>query len=135
MSNVSVEIGGQSVSSGASSEVTFAYSGSDSVHITKSGYHDAYLPASVLGNYSSIMLYPDTYSAPFVQAAYGSRDGGATYCDPLNSGMSFHAGSLTENTGFYIDVNWGNHGAGKIFLSQTLTPEDAVELRQGLNDA
>ena len=135
LSDVSVEIGGQSLSSGASSEVTFAYSGSDSVHITKSGYHDAYLPASVLGNYSSIMLYPDTYSAPFVQAAYGSRDGGATYCDLLNSGMSFHAGSLTEKTGFYIDVNWGDHGAGKIYLSQTLTPEDGVELRQGLNDA
>ena len=135
LSDVSVEIGGQSLSSGASSEVTFAYSGSDSVHITKSGYHDAYLPASVLGNYSSIMLYPDTYSAPFVQAAYGSRDGGTTYCDLLNSGMSFHAGSLTEKTGFYIDVNWGDHGAGKIYLSQTLTPEDGVELRQGLNDA
>lgn len=135
LSNVSVEIGGQSFTSGASSEVMFAYSGSDSVHITKSGYHDAYLPASVLGNYSSIMLYPDTYSAPFVQAAYGSRDGGTTYCDLLNSGMSFHAGSLTEKTGFYIDVNWGDHGAGKIYLSQTLTPEDGVELRQGLNDA
>lgn len=135
LSNVSVEIGGQSLSSGASSEVTFAYSGSDSVHITKSGYHDAYLPASVLGNYSNIMLYPVTYSAPFVQAAYGSRDGGTTYCDLLNSGMSFYAGSLTEKTGFYIDVNWGDHGAGKIYLSQTLTPEDGVELRQGLNDA
>lgn len=104
--------------------------------VSKEGYYSFKLPFYILNTYNSISLHSNTNnSSPFVQAAYGSQDGGASYCDLLHSGMNFYAGSLTEKTSFYIDVNWGKHGAGKIYLSQTYAPGDGFELHQGLNDA
>ena len=139
LTDVSVEFGGQALSSGNLSELTFAYSGSDMdqmLIVSKEGYYSFKLPFYILNAYNSISLHSNTNnSSPFVQAAYGSQDGGASYCDLLHSGMNFCAGSLTEKTSFYIDVNWGNHGTGEIYLSQTHAPGDGVELRQGLNDA
>lgn len=115
-----------------------AYAGTDlaeMVTISKPGYHSVTLPLYVLGNQNKISLYPDTHSSPYAAAVYGTQDGGKSYWDLINSGMKFYAGSLTEKTGFYISVNWGNQSAGKIYLSQTMYPEDGIELREGLNDA
>lgn len=136
--SVSLELDDQKLSSNSSSELSFAYSGVDMeqiITISKEGYHSLRLPLYILDAYNNILLYPDTYSAPFVQAAYGSQDSGKSYCDLLNSGMNFYAGSLTEKTSFYIDVNWGAKSEGRIYLSQTLNPKDGIELSQGLNDA
>ena len=138
LTGVTLALAGQSVSSEGTSELSVAYSGTDlaeMVTISKPGYHSVTLPLYVLGNQNKISLYPDTHSSPYAAAVYGTQDGGKSYRDLINSGMKFYAGSLTEKTGFYISVNWGNQSAGKIYLSQTMYPEDGIELREGLNDA
>ena len=120
-----------------SPSLMFSYGGDtlEAVTIFKPGYHSINLPGYVLSTYNEVSLHPDSYDLPFAQAVYGSQDGGTSYNDLLNSGMSFSAGSLDEQTAFYIDVNWGNRSPGKIYLSQTLNPADGFEVTEGLNDA
>lgn len=135
---VSLEFGGQTISSDSESELAVAFAGTDPeqvVTIGKPGYYSAHIPLFVLGAYNYIGLYPETYKKPFAQAVYASQNDGKTYHDLLSTGMSFYAGSLDELTSFYIDINWGNQGNGRIYLSQTLNPEDGIELDDGLNDA
>ena len=133
-----VTAGGESMSSGDASELSFAYSAEDdtqTIAVSKPNYHSVSLPLYVLGSYNNIALYPESYTQPFTQAVYGSQNGGRSYNDLLSGGMSFSAGSLDEQTAFYIDVNWGNRSSGKIYLSQTLNPADGFALKEGLNDA
>ena len=120
-----------------SPSLMFSYGGDtlEAVTIFKPGYHSINLPGYVLSTYNEVSLHPDSYDLPFAQAVYGSQDGGTSYNYLLNSGMSFSAGSLDEQTAFYIDVNWGNRSSGKIYLSQTLNPADGFALKEGLNDA
>ena len=134
---VSLEFGGQTISSGSTSELTVAFAGTDPEQIVsfgKTGYHSAHIPLYVLGVYNHIDLYPETYKEPFVQAVYASQNGGQTYYDLLGTGMVFHAGSLTQQTSFYLDVNWCGEREGKLYLSQTLDPKDGFEVHEGLND-
>ena len=120
-----------------SPSLMFSYGGDtlETVTIFKSGYHSINLPGYVLSTYNEVSLHPDSYDLPFAQAVYGSQNGGTSYNDLLSGGMSFSAGSLDEQTAFYIDVNWGNRSPGKIYLSQTLNPADGFALKEGLNDA
>ena len=138
LTGILVTAGGESVSSGDASELSFAYSTEDNtqtIAVSKPNYHSVSLPLYVLGSYNNIALYPESHTQPFAQAVYGSQNGGTSYNDLLSGGMSFSAGSLDEQTAFYIDVNWGNRSPGKIYLSQTLNPADGFEVTEGLNDA
>lgn len=135
LTGVTVTMNGQSFQSGTASSLEFACSGEGATVISKPGYHNVTLPGYLLCAYNEVTLYATGNSTPFVQTAYGSQNGGRSYCNLLSGGMTFYAGSLTEKTAFYIDVNWGSSGGGKVYLSQTLTPGDGVELSEGYNDA
>jgi len=140
LSQVAVGANGSSISSGDKSTLNVAADlGSDTnVSFSRTDMFPLSLPSAVLSTHNVIAFYPQygasAYKKPFIQAAYGRHSDGTEYCDLLNGGMQFYAGSLTEKTSLYLNVNWNGYETGKIYLSQTLEPTDGIEVQTGLSD-
>lgn len=132
--DVTVTVSGQTFQSGSSSSLAFSYDGKEPIVISKKNYYDVSLPGYVQGGFNQVVLHAASENLPFVQAAYGSQNGGKSYSDLIKGRMSFYAGSLTEKTAFYFDVNWAGHREGNLYLSQTTDPEDGFAVQEGLND-
>lgn len=97
--------------------------------------HPASLPVEVLGAFNTARLCPAAATEPFVQAVYARHSGTEGYTDLLHGALDFHAGSLTEQTSLYLQVNWNGRSGGRLYLSQTLDPADGMEVEEGLSDA
>ena len=134
VTDVTVTVSGQTFQSGSSSSLAFSYDGKEPIVISKKNYYDVSLPGYVQGGFNQVVLHAASENLPFVQAAYGSQNGGKSYSDLIKGRMSFYAGSLTEKTAFYFDVNWAGHREGNLYLSQTTDPEDGFAVQEGLND-
>ena len=110
----------------------------EQISFTQSKMFDVSLPVEVLSTFNTIQFYPasGTYAVtkPFVQAVYARHDDG-DYTDLLHSQLKFYAGSLTEETALYVQMNWNGHTPGKLYLSQTLDPADGVAVEEGFSDA
>lgn len=137
LTNVSIDLGnGNSmVCTGPSVEINMIDTASDQVlTFSKDGYHAVEVPLYVLSAFNRITLYPTSYDKPFVKAAYASQDGGETYHNLMHSGMNFNAGSLTEETVFYIDADWYDAETGDIYLTQVYDVNEDLRLTEGQNE-
>ena len=98
---------------------------------------DVSLPLEVLSTFNTIEFYPKTgtypTTKPFVQAVYARHSSEDDYADLLHGSLKFYAGSLTEQTDLYVQVNW-NGQSGKLYLSQTLDPADGWEIQEGFTE-
>lgn len=107
------------------------------VSFTQPEMFDVSLPLEVLSTFNTIEFYPRTgaypTTKPFVQAVYARHSPEDDYADLLHNSLKFYAGSLTEQTDLYVQVNW-NGQSGKLYLSQTLDPADGWEIQEGFTE-
>lgn len=98
------------------------YSGS--IVISKSGFHTYTMPEQLAGQYNTVLMTPDSVTAPFAQTLLSDHSSNAyrSYRNLLFGDsesiyeLSVDAEAQTQR--LYASVNWNGHGAGTVWLEQ-----------------
>jgi len=135
LTGVTVTIDGASISSGSESTVNFAAvaGASSTITISCTGYYEATLPLSVFDYFNDFVLYPLSWSEPFVQAAFIKKSNQSRSLDMLFENTILHKGNFQENTAIYLDINWAGKPEGTVYAAQTLDPADGLQIYEGYN--
>ncbi len=137
LDQVTLAVGNESQSSGEASELSLGLvlQDEDTLTFSKPGYHTAALPAGLLDSFNTITLTPTTVTTPFVQSIYARHGEKDDWRNILLDPITFQGGSLSEQTQFYLDVNWNGGQSGGIYLSPTLNTGDGWPIQTGFCDA
>jgi len=132
---VTCSFGSYSLSSGDASTMDCVIAAEEDTEITftRQGCHPVTLPLELLEGITVIRFYPDTWTEPFVEAAFARDENGLLY-DVVYDGITLFAEEKPELT-FYVRVNWLNHTPEVIQFSSSVTATGVIrELQEGWND-
>lgn len=110
------------------------------VTISKSGYHTCTLPETLTGSFNTVLMMPQSVTAPFAQALLSnhSSKGYRAYRNLLfgdtETVYELSADHEAAEQTLYPIINWNGHGAGSVWLEQngkklTLTSDTANLVR------
>ena len=94
------------------------------VTISKSGYHTCTLPETLTGSYNTVLMMPQSVTAPFAQALLSdhSSKGYRTYRNLLfgdtETVYELSVDHEAAEQTLYPIINWNGHGAGSVWLEQ-----------------
>lgn len=94
------------------------------VTISKSGYHTCTLPETLTGSYNTVLMMPQSVTAPFAQALLSdhSSKGYRAYRNLLfgdtETIYELSADHEAAEQTLYPIINWNGHGAGSVWLEQ-----------------
>ena len=110
------------------------------VTISKSGYHTCALPETLTGSFNTVLMMPQSVTAPFAQALLSdhSSKGYRAYRNLLfGDTETVYELSIDHEAAeqtLYPIINWNGHGTGSVWLEQngkklTLTSDTANPVR------
>ena len=110
------------------------------VTISKSGYHTCALPETLTGSFNTVLMMPQSVTAPFAQALLSdhSSKGYRAYRNLLfgdtETVYELSVDHEAAEQTLYPIINWNGHGTGSVWLEQngkklTLTSDTANPVR------
>lgn len=94
------------------------------VTISKSGYHTCTLPETLTGSYNTVLMMPQSVTAPFAQALLSdhSSKGYRAYRNLLfgdtETVYELSVDHESAEQTLYPIINWNGHGTGSVWLEQ-----------------
>ena len=126
LDQVTVSFGEYSYSSGDASTVNCIISGEDDTLITfsREGYRDLTLPPEVLRGSSTIRLFSEKWTTPYVECLYARDEDGFIY-DLINDGLTLFSLDTVELS-FYTQINPMYSDDPELSFSSSADTEDAL---------